>query len=941
MEKNDVKEILIMLCKNKKKTCISNIIAKIKDIKSNNENDEIEVTIENKHSFKGMILIKGNIFPIAKDNDNIKITKFSLIFDEKFDLKIYLEGELISKSNFICDNNNCKREVYDLTSEKIVNTLKELLNINKNTYSNLFRIIDIDDCYYLKCIIDGKIYKLNFDSKFFNYLFKKNDFVYVINYYIESENKIELTEISLTQVLDDEKLFILLHYKKFLKEKIFVGKIVDFKSPDVNVILSYNNIYYLKNKDFNYALCKFCLISNYIINEDEIKIKNDSFVYLSEQEIYFSKKIYLNYFSVIKFYFYDFIEDINLNYYNLIQIEKHKKYIKEKEMYFIITSDIKKYFEYYPIKISLISEKKNQTLNYKFFLFHGLLNKINAFINYCESNSFFYEFFYYNFNQKEDINKKEIIINNKVIDIINFDNYDSLIRKRFNVLNIPYQGLPSSEILKNINEKNQNGKNNDIINYSFQICELINENIKNSIFGVFDMNEIDNKLIEKKDNDEFDSEYINFGNIYDRFFEDCLNKDKKNILISMCTGNFIHYLKKIGGDQKSFLSIISYNENITLSQFKTRIGLLIAYYLYIQPNQNAANKICNKIFTILLNLRERGENISLFDKLRIFTCLFKNILLNNINYELELYSELSENSPYLVAKNFNIQEIVNMNEFSKLFLAYLQMDNYILTNLFYSNKSSYSLSVEPLFILKHHLLETYKDFFLIEFDENDEFASHQINEGITVINEKNLFPDEIGQIYDINDEKLLKNYAFPISLENRHENNSHQKRHLKSFIVNSPTLYCKDGKVMEYNYKGKNCGEDGRIIEKFIDEDEYNIYELKKLKIFGELLDYKLFIQKDFKEFHKIRQKIINNNNKSKDILPNLEENKNKKADQIEFEKYNEKKLNYEKYLSKKGIIKNNDLYITEEEKKVLDGLNKKCDFFKLPNSFKMMEKYL
>ena len=51
-----------------------------------------------------------------------------------------------------------------------------------------------------------------------------------------------------------------------------------------------------------------------------------------------------------------------------------------------------------------------------------------------------------------------------------------------------------------------------------------------------------------------------------------------------------------------------------------------------------------------------------------------------------------------------------MNEYSKLFQGYLQIDSNILYN-YKINYYSYSLSIEPLFIIKYHLKSNYDAFF--------------------------------------------------------------------------------------------------------------------------------------------------------------------------------------------------------------------------------------
>lgn len=50
--------------------------------------------------------------------------------------------------------------------------------------------------------------------------------------------------------------------------------------------------------------------------------------------------------------------------------------------------------------------------------------------------------------------------------------------------------------------------------------------------------------------------------------------------------------------------------------------------------------------------------------------------------ELHFFEDLNSNNPYNLANKFNIEEINNLNEFSRLFLAYIQQDSYILFNYY-------------------------------------------------------------------------------------------------------------------------------------------------------------------------------------------------------------------------------------------------------------------
>ena len=147
------------------------------------------------------------------------------------------------------------------------------------------------------------------------------------------------------------------------------------------------------------------------------------------------------------------------------------------------------------------------------------------------------------------------------------------------------------------------------------------------------------------------------------------------------------------------------------------------------------------------------------------------------------------------------------------------------------------------------------------------------DEKITVINEKKLF--QIGNfdesITEIKEISESINYAFPISMEFRHEKNGYQK----NTDLLSPQFFFRDLKYEKIEYEEKNTIKEGsgKIIESFISPDTKKLEDLKTKLIYGELLDWHLFTQKNFKDlFSKID--VINLKNKSKDVSNEKEKEK-------------------------------------------------------------------
>ena len=409
----------------------------------------------------------------------------------------------------------------------------------------------------------------------------------------------------------------------------------------------------------------------------------------------------------------------------------------------------------YPITIKLINDKKeNDILNFEFLLIHGLLNKINTFINYSSNKSYFYEYLYYSFNNLPIKSVKEININNIKKPIFIYDYFGSSNRIRINILNIPYQNEYDENIIN---------KGNSLL-----ICETFHKIDESKIFGIFNITEIEFSIPKIFDNEKLDFYYDKFGNFID--YLNYSNIDYNNII-----EEFIRKYENIEVYLKEEINKYYFNEKNNKSQFKTRIGILLSSFFYSIKKYNRY-EAWNRIIYIFNSINNFKNKINLNEFLRLFTFLLNRFKERKNDYYINFFSNLEKDSPYLLAKEFNINEIINLNEKSRLFLAYLQMDSYILHNYLLNEEKSYSLSIEPLFIIKYHLKENYEDFFFIEYYNNKELASHYINERITVINESNLFKKDI---HSINNLKEKKNIAFAISMEFRDEKNSHQKKILE------------------------------------------------------------------------------------------------------------------------------------------------------------------
>ena len=220
-----------------------------------------------------------------------------------------------------------------------------------------------------------------------------------------------------------------------------------------------------------------------------------------------------------------------------------------------------------------------------------------------------------------------------------------------------------------------------------------------------------------------------------------------------------------------------------------------------------------------------------------------------------------------------------MNEFSKLFQGYLQMDSYVLYN-HKIGEYSYSLSIEPIYVIKYQLKSNYEGFFVLEEVNDNILGWIEPSENITIINEKYLFENsKFKDPSHISDIAELNSCAFGITIVLRHENICHKNKNLNNNLTHSPLFYCDNGetiKITDNNPLIKN-GEDGITIESLITKDQSIIISLAKDFIYGELLDYQLFIQKDFSELlGKIEKIYQNKENKNKISSYSISTDKNK-----------------------------------------------------------------
>ena len=869
---------LISLFNSKNRTIDVKIKGEIINIDDKKELVSVDVKYKD-YTLNGLTFYKADLFPNPIKKDYILIDKMSYNHDEFYNPIISIHAEIIVEERSSIDKKD--GFTFDFSPNEIVNTLKKSLNMEKDLKSNLFIYIDSNDknYYKFKCLENNEFYLIN--KKYCNNYennFNSKNIIYINNYeeeYLPSKKFITLTKLSFIEEMDEENLFILLENQKNISNKYLWGKIIekDEKNKKIKFMDSQQRILKFKKYSKNVELGQYCLFSNYIIKNDIIELNENSYSYYSKQNLYFSNKINFNKFTALQFYFPDFKE--NENIFNIIDIDGNigENIIKNNSMEIIVdTKLLKTNYKLFPIKFRL---KENiLSFNGKEFLIdilQGLLNKICMLINYNSKNSFSYEYLYTFFDENYEYDKiKKININNKEIKIDIFDNFVSKNRIRFNIVNIPFQG----EFKLNLPLQDITFQNN-----SYLICETFKNNNNSNIYGIFNLNDIYRNLpLTINPNTIFNKYYNLFGNIY--------NDLKKQFT----NGEALEFIKECKSmiNEATNLSdeILIFDEDITASQLKTRIGFLISYYLSYNKEANSTKILHFKNIQTFINTIETIKNqFSNNQILKIFSYLLRRTIKNKKNTELVIVSELEQDSfsPYYSAIKFNLEEIDNINEYSKLFQGYLQMDSYILYN--YQKKSnSYSLSIEPEFIVKYHLKSNYEGFFFVERIDNNILAWTEKKENIIVINETNLFErSKYLNVRYIENKEDSNSHAFGISMVFRHESNSHIKKNLKNKLTSFPLYYCDDGEIKEIQYKENDVlkGEDGVMIGSLISENREIIISLAKDFIYGELLDSKYFIETNFHLLLEDREKIKERN---KNYFTSLNKEMNQNFNSKEFE---------------------------------------------------------
>ena len=267
-----------------------------------------------------------------------------------------------------------------------------------------------------------------------------------------------------------------LYNKDLIKKQIFDCIFLKVIEMNESFLLGIDHDYiiykiYKNNNKVNKIdeLYTLILIKDYTLSkEDEIfntlAINENSYIYTFENSFYDSV---LNDLTVLYLNIIDLVDPIENSYYDEIALEinyiqkiNYTFNIKKKYEYFIINTKIDFFYNYYPITIKLINNKKIDS--FKVILYFGILNKINCFLNVNANNNkctYSLEYFYFNFKFNLPEYHKEII-DEIIYDIKESDVFNNKARKRFVIINSTSNKLTEIFYIKKQERDNEEKRKN-------------------------------------------------------------------------------------------------------------------------------------------------------------------------------------------------------------------------------------------------------------------------------------------------------------------------------------------------------------------------------------------------------------------------------------------------------------------------------------------------
>ena len=259
----------------------------VKDVKLLNDLDLIVLDLmQNNILYKDISMIKGNIFPIPKENQIIFTEKMFFKINPEFKLQLFIEGKIDEKSekskqdqnnveknnSFSFEFNEIYKTISTLTGEKLPEKGIMISRIIQISQEGIADIISIPNCETYKLQIKKQQAK--------NY--KPNDFLLIICFEVK-QNKINTNKMTMFELLSDDRLIDYLDSRLLENVKLF--QVLDHRKEDI-ILADSNLIMYKfsknqsKIKNQSVGFCTTLIISNYNIIGDKIEITEKSFLYV-------------------------------------------------------------------------------------------------------------------------------------------------------------------------------------------------------------------------------------------------------------------------------------------------------------------------------------------------------------------------------------------------------------------------------------------------------------------------------------------------------------------------------------------------------------------------------------------------------------------------------------------------------------------------------------
>jgi len=660
----------------------------------------------------------------------------------------------------------------------------------------------------------------------------------------------------------------------------FRCKIKSFSLTDKYILIedSVQKIYKVK---VNYNLLKKISLNGICYFFNFIKIKENEFEMTNFSDIEFEDE------TSIEFIFERF--DIEKNFYNRIAINKKHYDINEKTMNIIIKDNNKKNTFIQDIIYERIENKK-LFISYKFSLEieKGKINHFHSFLGDKGNHSYQ---LYIKAKFKEDLPKTiSICENNNNFIINNPDKFDNNLIERFTIINIPEQDI--SKLLqlqkKNINKEFINKKiydwkylisinNKHEKDYKIFFKEKLEKKkkyfkIKDREFNIIKNIFINNiEQIENKTNEEIQKIIYQFLSKID--------KKERNKLLMVLYEGFKKYKFK---NKKHDYEIIKYLSFILICYKTLYINDDYIFWSYFNNFKDILKLIINleyldRIKVLLGFISNLNENINKND----------NSSLNNrlLLFDLEVKENLN-NYPYIKKAYDELYKIIdNMKEECPLYQGILTINSIIFKDII-SNKAYHSGVLFNVNNIKLELIKKLNSFLLISFKEDkyvDDYDELLPESNITVIHINSIFKKK-----KINDKIYFNRVSSIILILLIYENCGYKKKNINNEQILSPQ------NNYDNNFEGYalNEGDSGDSLYLFIK----NIFDIENLMLHDDsenLLDFKLYIDKDFENLRKIYNKIIieikekkkdNKQNKDEEEEEEEKEGEEKKEDQKEKE---------------------------------------------------------